>query len=60
MTHYYRLLTRLAAENKIHLYDTIDLNFAVYCDKHNKVPVIKHNCSPTLTTKCDLAVVIEE
>ena len=60
MTHYYRLLLRIIAENKILPYDTIDLNFAVYCDKHNKMPVIKHNSSPTITTKGNIAVVIEE
>ena len=54
------MLLRLIQEKKLKEYDTVSLEFANYCYKHNKTPNIKNNIAPTLTTKCDIAVVLGE
>ena len=47
-------------ENKLKEYDVVNLDFGNYCYKHNIDPQIKHNIVPTLTTRCNMFVVLRE
>lgn len=60
MTKYERLLLRLMEENKLKENDVVDLNFGCYCFNHNTDPTIRHNIACTLTTKCNLVVVLKD
>ena len=60
MTNYEQLLSRLMSENKLKEYDVVSLEYGNYCYKHNIDPTIMHNIVPTLTTSCNLAVVLKE
>lgn len=60
MTNYEQLLLRLMNENKLKEYDVVNLDFGNYCYKHNIDPQIKHNIAPTLTTRCNMFVVLKE
>ena len=46
-------------EYELGKYDAIDLGFINLYFRENLNPSIKHNTIPTLTTKCDIAVVVE-
>lgn len=58
MTIYEQLLSRLIEKNKLEEYDGVDLNFASHHLKNNTDPTIKHNMIPTLTTGCNVVVVL--
>lgn len=60
MTNIEQLLLRLVEENKLKPYDIVNLEFGNYCYKHNIDPSINHNIAPTLTTSCNLAIVLKE
>lgn len=60
MNNYERLLSRLIREDKLKEYDVVNLDFGNYCYKHNIVPPIKNNIAHTLTTRCNMYVVLKE
>ena len=60
MTGYERLILRLIKEDKLEEYDCVDLGYSTYCNKHNVDPTIKHNMACTLTTHCDVVVILKD
>lgn len=60
MTNYEQLLSRLMREDKLKEYDVVNLDYGNYCYKHNIDPTIKNNIAHTLTTRCNMFVVLKE
>jgi len=60
LTNREKLLSRLINENKLREYDVVNLDFGNYCYKHNIDPTIKSDIVPTLTTRCNMYVVLKE
>ena len=55
-----RLLQKLLNEKELKQYDAIGLEFATMCLKNDKLPPVIYNISPTLTTKCNVAVAVRK
>lgn len=60
MTNYERLILRLIKEDKLEEYDCVDLNYATYCYKNNVKPTTRNNIVNTLTTNCDMVVILKD
>ena len=59
MTIRNQVINKLLVEDKLKEYDTINLGNVGYHLNYG-TNIIKHNEVPTLTTKCEIAVVVEE
>lgn len=55
----WQVVSNMLNENKLSLYDTINLNNMNYHIKYGS-NIIKNDICPTLTTKSDILVVINE
>lgn len=53
------IIKKMLEDNKLNEYDTINLNYINFHLKYG-TNVIKHNEVPTLTTNCEVAVVVSE
>ena len=53
------IIKKMLEDNKLNEYDTINLNNINFHLKYG-TNVIKHNEVPTLTTNCEVAVVVSE
>lgn len=60
MTKYERLILKLIEENKVDEYDCVDINYTSYCLKNNIKPTIRHNMVNTLTTNCEMVVILKD
>lgn len=59
MTIRRQVINKLLVEDKLKEYDTISLGNINFHLKYG-TDIIKHNEVPTLTTKCEVAVVVKE
>lgn len=59
MTKYEQAIRNLFEKGQLQEYDTINLGCVGYYLKYG-TNIVRHNEVPTLTTKCELAVVVEE
>lgn len=54
-----QLLFKIIDNYNIEEYDVINLSFVGLDIKENRKPNIMHNIIPTLTTSCDIAIVLK-
>lgn len=57
MTKQEQVILKLLMNDKLKKYDTINLECIGFHLKHGR-DIVMHNETPTLTTKCEIAVVI--